>query len=104
MSSFNPAYPEGMYSLNLGSPAERVIASQLCRLDQISATDLAKGILLAGKPTGGSVKRLKWPARCAVRAPAYRLIAHKPPQTLQIQLDMEGQGTPLPGLANCRDR
>lgn len=63
VSSFNPSYPEGMYSLKLESPAERVIAVQLCRLDQNSATDLAKGISLAGKPAGGSVKRLKWPAR-----------------------------------------
>lgn len=73
MSSFNPAYPEGMYTLNLGSPAERVIAAQLCRLDQNSTSDLARGILLAGKPAGGSVKRLKWPARCATRVPGYAI-------------------------------
>ncbi|KAK9826070.1 hypothetical protein WJX74_010164 [Apatococcus lobatus] len=63
VSTFNPAYPEGMHSLNLGNVAERVIAAQLCRLDQNSTTDLAKSITLSGKPAGGSIKRLKWPAR-----------------------------------------
>ena len=63
VSSFNPAYPEGVHSLDLAKPAERVLAAQLCRLDQSSPTDLAKGIALSGKPAGGSIKRLKWPAR-----------------------------------------
>lgn len=48
-SDFNPASPDGSYTLDLSVAAERAVAVQLVELDRANATDLMKSITLDGK-------------------------------------------------------
>lgn len=48
-AEFNPASPDGSYSLDLAVAADRVVAVQLVELDRASDKDLLRGIMLEGK-------------------------------------------------------
>ncbi|KAK9822745.1 hypothetical protein WJX74_003017 [Apatococcus lobatus] len=63
ITTFIPASPQGYYTLQLEERAQRAIAIMLCQADQASAEDLIRGIMVNGRPAGGTVKRLKWPDR-----------------------------------------
>lgn len=52
-ADFNPASPDGHYSLTLGAAAERAVAVQLAELDQASPADLMKNITLDGRVSSG---------------------------------------------------
>ncbi len=60
VKKFNPAHPEGNYTLSMTVPAQRTIAALLCNLDLEHKEDIIK---LDGKPIVSSVKKLKWPAK-----------------------------------------
>lgn len=60
VQDFNPACPNGQYSLNLATPAERSVALQLCQLDQQSAFNLMKNIKLNGTAVT-SATEANWP-------------------------------------------
>ncbi len=63
VKKFNPAHPEGNYTLSMTVPAQRTIAALLCNLDLEHKEDIIKNIKLDGKPIVSSVKKLKWPAK-----------------------------------------
>ncbi|KAL0041640.1 hypothetical protein WJX79_010316 [Trebouxia sp. C0005] len=63
VKKFNPAHPEGNYTLSMTVPAQRTIAALLCNLDLEHREDIIKNIKLDGKPIVSSVKKLKWPAK-----------------------------------------
>lgn len=48
-AEFNPASPDGSYSLDLAVAADRVVAVQLVDLDRASEKELLRGITLDGK-------------------------------------------------------
>ncbi|KAK9817199.1 hypothetical protein WJX72_010972 [[Myrmecia] bisecta] len=66
VANFNPAHPEGSYTLDMGMPAERAIAVMLCNLDATSPGDLLKNIRVNGKPVSGGAKKLGWPEKLPV--------------------------------------
>ncbi|KAL0042382.1 hypothetical protein WJX77_010805 [Trebouxia sp. C0004] len=63
VKKFNPAHPEGNYTLSMTVPAQRTIAALLCNLDLEHKEDIIKNIKMDGKPILSSVKKLKWPAK-----------------------------------------
>lgn len=48
-SEFNPAAPDGSYSLELAVAADRVVAVQLVELDRAAEKELLRGISVDGK-------------------------------------------------------
>ena len=63
VKKFNPAHPEGNYTLSMTVAAQRTIAALLCNLDLEHRDDIIKNIKLDGKALDGNVKKLKWPAK-----------------------------------------
>lgn len=61
--NFNPAHPDGNYTLKMTEPAQRTIAALLCNLDLDHQEDMIKNIRLDGKNLDGNVKKLGWPAK-----------------------------------------
>ena len=55
-AEFNPASPDGSYSLDLAVAADRVVAVQLVELDRASEKELLRGITLDGKVCAGAVR------------------------------------------------
>jgi hypothetical protein len=60
-ADFNPASPDGSYSLDLAVAADRVVAVQLVELDRASAKELLRGITLDGKVCAGGGRRHSTP-------------------------------------------
>ncbi len=52
-AEFNPASPDGSYTLHLSVAVERAVAVQLASIDRASGSDLMKNIRLDGKVGGG---------------------------------------------------
>jgi hypothetical protein len=48
-SEFNPANPDGSYSLDLAVAADRVVAVQLVELDRAAEKELLRGITVDSK-------------------------------------------------------
>lgn len=69
VKKFNPAHPEGSYTLSMAVPAQRTIAALLCNLDREHKEDIIKNIRLDGRNLDGNIKKLNWPAKCGPVAP-----------------------------------
>ena len=65
VKKFNPAHPEGSYTLSMTVPAQRTIAALLCSLDLDHKEDMIVNIRLDGTSLESNVKKLKWPAKYA---------------------------------------
>ena len=63
VKKFNPAHPEGSYTLSMTVPAQRTIAALLCSLDLDHKEDIIVNIRLDGTALESNVKKLKWPAK-----------------------------------------
>ena len=70
--NFNPAHPDGNYTLNMTVPAQRTIAALLCNLDLDHQEDMIRSIKMDGKVLEGNVKKLGWPAKYACSALHHR--------------------------------
>ena len=63
VKTFNPAHPEGSYTLSMTVPAQRTIAALLCNLDLDHKEDIITNIRLDGRNLDGNIKKLNWPAK-----------------------------------------
>ena len=72
--NFNPAHPDGSYTLNMNVPAQRTIAALLCNLDLDHQQDMIKNIRVDGKALDASVKKLGWPVKYAPHGLIWQLL------------------------------
>lgn len=63
VKTFNPAHPEGSYTLSMAVAAQRTIAALLCNLDLDHKEDIITNIRLDGRNLEANVKKLNWPAK-----------------------------------------